>query len=50
MALRILQTTASLLLLSEAMDINSYNNEHDEKITNNFISVEVLYSTSSTIC
>ena len=43
--------TASLLLLSEAMDINSYNDEHDEKITNTFItSDEVLYSTSSIIC
>ena len=43
------QITASLLLQTEAMVIYLYNKEHDEKITITFISVEVLYSTSSTI-
>ena len=44
MVIRVRLITASLLLLSEAMDINSYNNEHDERITITFIGVEVLYT------
>ena len=49
MVMRVRLITASLLLLTEAMVIYLYNKEHDEKITITFISVEVLYSTSSTI-
>ena len=50
MVIRVRLITASLLLLTEEMVIYLYNKEHDEKITITFIGVEVLYSTSSTIC
>ena len=50
MVIRVRLITASLLLLTEEMVIYLYNKEHDEKINITFISVEVLYSTSSTIC
>ena len=49
MVMRVRLITASLLLLTEDMVIYLYNKEHDEKSTITFISVEVLYSTSSTI-
>ena len=49
MVMRVRLITASLLLQTEEMVIYLYNKKHDEEITITFISVEVLYSTSSTI-